>query len=303
MIGIDDADWEPLADGIPGFGSLEDVVPLDVMRVAKAGGQWIFAEEVQAEYMLQAKAREWKPGAVARWLRMAVRVPVGGAISRGDSLVLAAYPLGRRWHGDARFKPANHKGAAADRERKSHPGAEERAFTSEAAMHEWIDALEHDLWEKGKFLTAGVSRPGVEIKAKNQASGRKTFGVISGRLDAVVTELFAHESLVEIVGMASRGMLSCAPKDAIKAGVSPDIALHGEVTERAASLMGEAIIRALAGPTTMESAGWLDRPVWKLADRIFRNLVYEENRKRGAVTARESATAFDDEYDAESWRD
>lgn len=289
MSSYDDSALVPSGIGLPVFGSVEDGLALDVMRVEKRHGEWVFDQEIRTQYFVQAKAFPLSDHETARWLRFAVRVAAKGPIVASDVLVLAAYPISRRWHAAVTFKPGNRKGDQADRARESHPSASAPPFESEQAMHRWIEALPHDLWEKGAYLTAGISRPGVEVKARNVAMGRKTFGTLRGSVDCVVEELFGHARLAELRRIAAQGTLACAPINGVKRGLDPDVSLNSSVVGSIDALLGEAILRALAGPRTSDSTQWLGRPVWKLADRIFRDLVYAENRREESISDREQS--------------
>jgi len=277
---------------LPGFGSRESASAQDVMRVQRDGKALIFGGEVTAEYLDQEHAESWinertNRTETTRFLRRAVRVKSANQfIKVGDQLVVAGYPLSRRWVNVEKFKGGNKKGAN-ERSRASRTDVSEMKFHSETEMLNWIERLPLDYWEKGDYVTAAILRPDVSPKARYAVKGIKTFGVCGEPAKQIVEELLQSNEAGRLVDQARDGTLYFQAPGAVRAGADY-VALSQELRDGATGWLSEAILRALAGPDNDQRTRFIGRPVMELAAQIFRNLLNEENRRLNSPRSRES---------------
>jgi hypothetical protein len=185
-----------------------------------------------------------------------------------DWLILAEAPYSNCWVGQAQFK------------RGSQKGSDERPNLVASSLDEALGLLaehSHDLWEKGRRLTAGFTQPHTPFFTDRRVRepGKNAlwvFGVCS-ELDALVQALAGSRTaaaLLDVDRVFHPG-----------AGGTPlgdDV--HPRVLEERSSLLLLAIKQAIAGPTDQawDNDAWVDRPVMDLAGRIFRDHLYNRSR-------------------------
>ncbi|MEI7698968.1 MAG: hypothetical protein WCK86_04170 [Planctomycetia bacterium] len=210
---------------------------------------------------------------MARWWRLEVQVESDEAfIEAGMELVMARLPAAC-WAVSAPFKKSVKHGAAGS----SNPLAIPCNGIEEAI--ERLEDLDYDYWEKGKYLTAGVSAPPdpMSDQRRNFSRGDWLLGVCHN-VKASCEILISSEQAEKLLAWTKNGQLKHWPPHE----VIPDRykTLHADVKDDAEWLMYLSIRQSLAGPWDGD-ANWMGRPVMDLVEIIYKNHVY--NRNRGLV--------------------
>ena len=269
-------------------GTMPEIVP-----IASSGGSWpavltisrydeklgwIFAEDIEGQYCFSMKHENWQMKVgdhsetrVASWIRMEVRVANVRRAARSGFDVVLGRPPAMMWVMSTPLKNPNHKGSIGNQLRS-------RTFSDENEMKKWIEGRATDCWETGKCLTAGFSIPPDSFSSvkRNYTRGPWYFGLCSD-FEQAVRELTTDHRVAELLKRTERGVLDFWPK---RTQVPvPDVykKLRSEVKQEANSLILISIRQALAGPQS--SNAWIGRSVLDLADRYYRNYLYNMNRR------------------------
>jgi hypothetical protein len=200
---------------------------------------------------------------------------------------------GRRhnwWRLEVKSEPRD---VASDRATSwSKKGTLERAdaadisFASVEEAAEWVGALNHDYWEKGCCLTAGISQPEIpfdplEPVRNVQRSGLFVFGICE-HLKEAERGLLRDVAIERLLEATERGTLRFWAPGAKLASVPT---LLDEVKDDRWSLMGLSIRQALAGPHR-HGARWIGHPVAEKVAQIYREHVNRRNRRLTEERAR-----------------
>jgi hypothetical protein len=214
-----------------------------------------------------------------RWIRMELRVPRGNeVIKEGHHLVLAEHPYSNGWLHRTPFKPPYKKG----RERREELLVEARrqGNADGDGFIRWIEALPYDFWEKGPFLTAGISGPdmppgdGGSREISWKAKARLVLGTCRD-FDACLEHLWESDEIKELLRLTERNEIRFWSREA-KLTVKPK--LCHEVIDEASTLMHLSISQALAGPH-VNCERYVGRPVTVKVDHIYREHLNRLNRQ------------------------
>lgn len=240
--------------------------------VPSSGGvdDLVFGEEVPIRVLWDAKQERLSDGRGVRWWRLEAKVDQTRAsgVRPRDYLVVAEHPYSIQRVHSALFKPASKKS------REERPSFAHSCSSTEELL-ERIEALGVDYWERGSFLTAGLSNPNTLMRpgeaSRQYQHTQFVFGVC-GDLEQCLQKLLACEQVQRLLRQTRERTLRFWPKTA-KLTETPR--LYDEVAERGPEIMFLSIRQAMAGPT---EPGWSGRPVVALVDRIYRAHLNNLNR-------------------------
>lgn len=231
---------------------------------------------------------EDKDGRRHRWWRLEAKAAVEtGRIRPGHELVVALHPYGSGWVNCALFKPGSKK-AGYDR-----PDVSMRRFASVDEAAQVVERLRYDYWEKGNYLTAGVSQPQIPLVSSGiirnvQQHAAFVFGVCE-RFSNLEQELLGSHRAQSLLRTTAEGTLRFwAPR--AKLTIRPR--LCDEVKMESIELMILAVRQALAGPHR-DGDRWVGRPVVDKVDQIYRGHLNRRNRVLAKNIGRLSV--YDDE--------
>jgi hypothetical protein len=209
-----------------------------------------------------------------RWWRLEAKVETrNDGIRPHHELVVAEHPYSGGWLHHVPFKPGSKKGAEERAEFSS------RQFHSLAAAIAACEALAYDFWEKGNYLTAGISQPELPFDPNDpprnvQKQALYVFGSCES-LSAHEEALLRSKPIEELLRQTDAGTLKFWFKDAELAELPQ---LFDEVKEDAWSLMMLSVRQALAGPHR-DGEAWIGRPVAEKVDQIYRGHINARNRR------------------------
>lgn len=209
-----------------------------------------------------------------RWWRLEAKVETQNAwIKPHHALVVAEHPYSGGWLHHAPFKPASKKGP----EERAEFSARTFSCLTEAIGE--CEALAYDFWEKGNYLTAGISQPELPFDPNEpprnvQKQALYVFGSCES-LSLHEAALYKSESIQTLLRQTRNGALTFWFKEA-DLGERPR--LFDEVKADANSVMMLSIRQALAGPHR-DSHEWLGRPVTEKIDQIYRGHINALNRR------------------------
>lgn len=243
------------------------------MRVDRRGETFAYLGEVPIRFATVWRIVSDLEGHCYRWWRLEAKVAVHTEEVRpGDQLIVAEHPYSRRWVRRTPFKNASKKG-----------GFDRTNFASKRlnSMREAIIAVEnvsYDYWEKGNYLTAGISDPEIPFEAfeaiRNvQQQALLIFGLCNDA-DRIERELFESKDVQTLLRATENNTLRFWAPHA-KLRTRPK--LFDEVKAESAALMILSIRQALAGPHC-NSCDWIDTPVVKKIDQIYRGHLNRSNR-------------------------
>jgi hypothetical protein len=242
----------------------------------------VYVDETLIAVAMQWRVVEYSGGQHHRWWRLEVKATsMQTAIHKGDELIVAEHPYANGWVQPAPFKTASRKG---EMERADPASA---SFVTPEALIQWIEALPYDFWEKGNYLTAGLSEPELPFMVgavrNMQKQSLLVFGVC-GSARACEEALFASPEARRLLKTTETGTLRFWPTE-VEFAVPParaDERLYDEVKAESPSVLWLAIRQALAGPHE-ESLQWKGHPVMEKVQHIYCGHLF--NRYR--VLARE----------------
>lgn len=242
-------------------------------------GELVFQEEIAATwgpveknvpYQRQESSRVVMDQ--ARWWRVEVQVGTKATlIEPGMELVMARLPAAC-WVVSVPFRKSDRKGATE----RDNPLASPCSSLEEVTSR--LEDLDYDYWEKGNYLTAGVSIPSDALSGerRNFSRGDWLLGVCCD-LNSACEQLINSERALKLLAWTENGQLKYWPTHV---GIPEHYkTLHTEVKDDAGWLMYLSIRQSLAGPE--DDASWKGLPVMDLVELIYKNHVY--NRNRGLV--------------------
>ncbi len=235
----------------------------------------VYKEEIPIYLAPAWRTLESDDGQSYAWWRMEIKVSKETqAIHGGDQLVLAEHPYGNGWLHHAPFKLGSNKGTL-DRPDNAIPN-----FSSNVEAMTWAERQKCDLWEKGRYLTAGISEPETPFSPSGayrnvQKNALFVFGVCTD-FPTFEKLLWNSPIITRLLRETKAGTIRFwPPMVRFKNGAIP--LLFDEVRDDAESLMSLAIRQALAGPHK-NSEKWIGQPVTKKVDQIFRGHLNARNR-------------------------
>lgn len=244
-----------------------------VMTVGRDGGALIYAAEVPLHVATVCRTAEDAQGKLHSWWRIEAKIGSHDEhITARDDLVIALHPYGNGWVQWVPFKTGSKKGPE-ERPHLAHRDVRGKEGTIRA-----IDALEHDYWEKGNYLTAAISEPEMPFAAVDRLrnvhrQAMFVFGACPGfhRCEA---QLFGSRTAEHLLRATETGTIRFwSPK----ARLCHRPRLCDEVKEEGLELMMLSIRQALAGPHR-DPAKWIGRAVIDKADQIYRGHLNRRNR-------------------------
>jgi hypothetical protein len=214
------------------------------------------------------------------WYRLELRAKQDvGTVQSGTYLALAEHPYSNGWTQRTTFKPPCKKGAGA------RPDPSAQSFTDTRDLIQWVESFPFDYWEKGRFLTAGVSEPSLPQEDADRLRSWKVGAVIAL---GVCADFEAFEA--QLIGSAdARHLLEQTAANRIvfwKQGVGP-VKLFDEVIAESSALLLLATRQALAGLRD-DPGRWCGRPV---TDRMREIYCEHLNRLNRRVKRRRDADA------------
>jgi hypothetical protein len=232
-----------------------------------------FLDEVEIKVSWDVKEELLSDGTNWRWWRYEAKVDPrreGSAVKPGQSLVIAEHPYAISRTHQSFFKVGSHKG----REDRSSLA---KRFASGEELMKNVEALRIDYWERGNWLTAGLSNP--EMSFRPDGQGRRF------DKDALyvlgICENFENSVENLITTSHARKLVRITRNRSIRFwhhNVTTPPRLYEEVAEQAESLLLISIRQALAGPH-MNSESWKHKPVMDLVDHIYRDHLNACNRR------------------------
>lgn len=261
------------------------------MRVGRNGHSLSYLEEAPIYVAMTWRFVEDGPGRRYNWWRLELKSDHRNrSIRPGHQLVVAEHPYGNGWIHHAAFKPGSRKGAL------DRIDAANSSFASVDDAVRWIDHLGHDYWEKGNYLTAGISQPELpfdplEPPRNVQQSGLFVFGICDD-MEEAEERLLQEATTQKLLEATERGTLRFWSPDAKLASIPP---LLDEVKDDRWSLISLSIRQALAGPHR-HGERWIGHPVAEKVDQIYRGHVNRRNRKLTDERSRLTRFGEDDEW-------
>lgn len=275
------------ADEAHVVGALPVRTHVPAMLVARQDGQPHYLGEVPLAVSLVWRIIEDACGRRHRWWRLEAKLDSHDSRVRpGFDLVVAEHPYGSGWVHRTSFRPGSKKGS------DERPHLLKADYASLADVVRDVDQLKYDYWEKGSFLTAGISQPDLPLtddhRIRNtQERALLVFGVCGGMAD-LEQALWQTRAVGNLLRATESGRLRFwSPKARFR--LPPR--LLEDVKAEAPSLMLLAIRQALAGPHR-DDEQWIGRPVTAKIDEIYRGHLNRRNR----LLSRQCAPlrAFDD---------
>jgi hypothetical protein len=279
----------PAPDEAHEIGVLPQQVTVGAMRIGEVAGELIYQEETPVAVATVWRVLDYGAGKRHRWWRLEVKTATRrGPIEAGHRLVIAEHPYGNGWVQPVPFRRGSKKGAL------DRPAATHQTLDSPAALIAWLEHLPFDYWEKGNYLTAGVSEPDLAFMPNDQVRNVRRQGlfVFGWCTDFQRCEqaLFCTQAVQRLLRQTAAGTIRFW-RFGLKFKNEPP-RLRDEVKQEATSLVMLAIRQALAGPHE-ESARWLGQPVTEKVDQLFRG--HLNNRNRLLTRNRRSEQLFGDE--------
>jgi hypothetical protein len=248
--------------------------PVMVVGRSDQGGPLVYRGEI--------KGHLWSPrrsyGDVCR-MRVEIKVKQGNEfIKAGHQFVVAEHPYSNGWLHRTLFKSPCKKGP--ERREELLDKARGQGIADGEGLIQWIEALPYDFWEKGPFLTASISEPGMppgvygprEIDWK--ANVRLALGVCDD-FDACVNELNASPEVKELLRQTESNVIRFWPRK-VQPTVRPR--LCDDLIKDALLLMDLSIRQALAGPHK-HCQKFVGRAVTVKVDHIYRGHLYRRYRQ------------------------
>lgn len=207
----------------------------------------------------------------AEILRTEYKVPSGNAcpLRTGDKLHIAFLPYTRLLCLTVSFKGARHRSRA---ERADDVAA---GFETDDAALVHVETLSHDLWEQGKYLTAGFSQGPGRAEGSSRGSwrgGHAVLGLSPADID-VGHALQVSPCVQRLLRWSEDGPFP------FRRGLG--LRLHPGVQERAEHWMDQAVEQTLAGPIDNHRTARdfpPGTPIERLLIRRYRNLLIGAHR-------------------------
>lgn len=197
-----------------------------------------------------------------RWrLELVAPVKKGTPSRPGHEAMIAQEPYGNGWTQSAKFKSYSKKG--------ERPAREIPADWKTDPV-DWLERnIELDPWEQSEKYVSGISFPnGYWAEGPRNAAGDFLFGACPDR-EAITADLFASHEIKNLLAMTENNTIRFAFPGQVPS-------LEPETIEQGTSMMGLAILQALAGP---ESLGeWTGRLVADFVSYRYRSHLNNFNR-------------------------
>lgn len=262
---------------------------LTAMRVGRDDGELIYLRETPIFVATIWRSLDARNGRY-RWWRLEVKVEgKNNDIRPNDEIVIAEHPYSSGWLEHVPFKSSSKKGAL-DRSNFTN-----NTFQSIVEAVYAVEQLKYDYWEKGNYLTAGISQPDLpfdpEEPARNvQRNALYVFGSCN-EFAEIEERLLRSENARRLIDATEQGTLRFWAPGA-KLTIKPQ--LLDEVKEEGWSLMCLSVRQALAGPHC-DNKEWLGRPVVEKIDQIYRGHINRRNRQ--LADERSRLVEFDEAMD------
>lgn len=231
---------------------------------ATFGDDWKFVP-----YKTNAEGREsWKR---AKWVRLEAQLPSNVSEIRPGMELVIARELAACWTASAPFKRASKKG------REDRPDQMDQPFTDQAALINHVESLDYDYWEKGNYLTAGVSIPPdpFDNHLRNFSRGDWYLGVCEN-MKANTEMLFKDSQVAALREMVEKEQLRFWPSKIKTPHRFREY--HPRLKDESTALLVMAIRQSLAGPMK-DTERFLGKPVAHLVEWNYKNLLYRLNRQ------------------------
>ncbi len=278
------------------IGALTILPQTTAMQTAlrASDGALVYVKEIPIFAGCQWRAADYGDRARHRWWRFEVKVcrnsEATSAIQPGHCLVIAMHPYSTKWMQQAAFKPAFKK------ERPVLGSVD----TSEALIT-WIEKeCPYDFWEKGNYLTAGISEPELPFKSladvrNGHGTAKWLFGVCDD-FAACVDALWASKKVNNLLERTEKGTLRFWPakvnlpfrpqrwdpkrSDEVEVEsqscvltteeIGQTLSLYDKLKAESRTLMSISICQALAGPRPREKKEqWENRLVVDNVKQIY----------------------------------
>jgi hypothetical protein len=249
------------------IGALSVQPTVTAMRIEKGkpDGTLVYTEEAPILTGWQSRVEKYGEKSRHQWWRWETKVSskTTPSIRPGHHLIIAMHPYSSSWVQQVPFRPTS---------KKERP---ELVFASPEELIQWIEKeCSYDFWEKGNYLTAGISIPegpfNFHADIKNRHGDAKwVFGVCDDPI-AYGDALWASEEVKKFLNMTEKGTLRFWPAH-VPWSTSPSKwkpHLYEKLKAEADSLMWLSIRQALAGPHE-DNEDWLGRPVADNLERIY----------------------------------
>lgn len=234
----------------------------------------IYSGEIPIYASMVWRILERDGGPPMMWWRLEVQVERGNTLIKpDDQLIVAEHPYANGWVQYAPFKRSCKKGGD---ERTTLPID---TWQTPITILDWIERQPHDFWERGDYLTAGISQPAMPFITgkgvrKSQRKALLVFGVCSD-FDESVKDLWSTPAVVQMLELTERKKIGFGYPEA-RAEVR--FFLADEVVQERESLMLLSIRQALAGPHK-NSDTWIGRPVVENVAWIYQEHLNRRNRQ------------------------
>lgn len=284
-----------LPDEAQEIGRLSASCDLTAMRVGFDGNkELVYLGETPIRFIWAWRIMDYGDGQRHRWWRVEVKAATANDdIQPGHHLVVAEHPYFNGWSHQVAFKRRSKKS-------RDHFLEPSRTIAEPTPLIEWLEGLQYDYWEKGDYLTAGISEPQLPHcpgKAiKNTHRRIWLFGVCH---DFTACESALGDS-VEVKTLLDQTKRNSIRFWYTKALLSQRPKLSEAVIAERYQLMGLSIRQALAGPHE-ESDKWVGKAVTRKVDQIYRDHLNNLNRVEAAKVA-ESDASLDSSLDQQALR-
>lgn len=269
------------------------------MRVGekdRQDGDLVYLEETPIYVATLWRSIEYGDGLNHQWWRLEIKADSSNkSIRRNDHIVVAEHPYANGWLHHASFKPGSKK------EKLRRPDLSSHVFNSSAELVHWLEWLPHDFWEKGNYLTAGISEPEMPFlpvgTTRNvQRQALLVFGVCDD-FGACEQALWSTRRVRQLNKATEDGTLRFWPP---KTNRETQPSLSNELKAEGPSLLMLSIRQALAGPHK-DSKKWVGRSVVDKVDYIYQGHLYNRYRTQERVDGR--LRSYRDEIEYESGGD
>lgn len=251
-------------------GAVPIETPMSVCSVKKSvNNDYVFSEEIPAT--ISWRRREIRP--FNPFWRLEVKIDQQNpAVTPQFDLIVSQLPYSNKWVHSTRFKdPSKH------RKQGEIPGT----IRDLDQLLQFLDAdAQWDYFQKGKYLTAGISKPfsdSADSKTRNvQKNATYLFGVCENLSD-VKNDIYNSEYIQNLLYLTEINKIRFTPVFISKRFTSHP-KLKDDVIEKRNVLMATAIIQALSGP--VDSEKYLGKSVLGLVELCYKQLLHYENRKK-----------------------
>lgn len=247
------------------MGSLPSVSNVDASNITfDEDNTLIFSEEVPLIFSLAHRSISDANENWHSWFRLEAKMPINNRINSGDNLIVSEWPYSSGWYQVGVFKRPNRTNNVVALE-----------TDSSSATQDIINKIEEypfDIWERGNYLTAGLSLSRDSKILRNSAiSGRYVIGVCEDARKAYF-QLLQDKEVVGFLEYVRSGVIYVGPND-IKVGLSDETLLQCD------ELLDLSINQALAGPKDDYTSKWLGKPVSLFVKDIFLSHIKRFDRK------------------------